>query len=138
LTYNSKLTVSVGLRTKLYDKRDDFNFPVVNFPFICINFLATPISQNLCFFFGNCSEFGNFVITFSSYRDSLDGGLLPCLRTSCDRHHDLVNRYGISVSQITTDWHGWLDIYFCDRILQIPYHVFILKLRFSSLRHMWP
>jgi len=22
------------LRTKLYDKRDDFNFPIVNFPFI--------------------------------------------------------------------------------------------------------
>ena len=24
------------LRTKLYDKRDDFNFPIVNFPFICM------------------------------------------------------------------------------------------------------
>ena len=24
------------LRTKLYDKRDDFNCPIVNFPFICI------------------------------------------------------------------------------------------------------
>ena len=23
------------LRTKLYDKRDAFNFPIVNFPFIC-------------------------------------------------------------------------------------------------------
>ena len=23
------------LRTKLYDKRDDFNIPIVNFPFIC-------------------------------------------------------------------------------------------------------
>ena len=23
------------LRTKLYDKRNDFNFPIVNFPFIC-------------------------------------------------------------------------------------------------------
>ena len=23
------------LRTKLYDKRDDFNFPIVSFPFIC-------------------------------------------------------------------------------------------------------
>ena len=26
------------LRTKLYDKRDDFNFPIVNFLFICRNF----------------------------------------------------------------------------------------------------
>ena len=25
------------LRTKLYDKRNDFNFPIVNFPFIYSN-----------------------------------------------------------------------------------------------------
>jgi hypothetical protein len=30
------------LRTKLYDKRDDFNFPIVNFPFICSNIPASP------------------------------------------------------------------------------------------------
>jgi hypothetical protein len=30
----------VGLRTKLYDKRDYFNFPIVNFPFICSNIPA--------------------------------------------------------------------------------------------------
>ena len=30
------------LRTKLYDKRDDFNFPIVNFPSICSNIPAAP------------------------------------------------------------------------------------------------
>jgi hypothetical protein len=30
------------LRTKLYDKRDDFNFPIVKFPFICTNIPAAP------------------------------------------------------------------------------------------------
>ena len=30
------------LRTKLYDKRDDFNLPIVNFPFTCSNIPATP------------------------------------------------------------------------------------------------
>ena len=30
------------LRTYLYDKRDDFNFPIVNFPFICSNIPAAP------------------------------------------------------------------------------------------------
>jgi hypothetical protein len=30
------------LRTKLYDKRDDFNFPIVKFPFICSNIPAAP------------------------------------------------------------------------------------------------
>jgi hypothetical protein len=35
--------VSEGLlRTKLYDKRDDFNFPIVNFPFIYSNIPAAP------------------------------------------------------------------------------------------------
>ena len=28
------------LRTKLYDKSDDFNFPIVNFPFICSKITA--------------------------------------------------------------------------------------------------
>jgi hypothetical protein len=43
---------SVGrLRTKLYEKRDDFNFPIVNFPSICSNISATPAyeeSLHLC------------------------------------------------------------------------------------------
>jgi len=30
------------LRTKLYDKRDDFKLPIVNFPFICNNIPAAP------------------------------------------------------------------------------------------------
>ena len=30
------------LRTKLYDKGNDFNFPIVNFPFICRNIPAAP------------------------------------------------------------------------------------------------
>jgi hypothetical protein len=34
---------SEGLyRAKLYDKRDNFNFPIVNFPFICSNISAAP------------------------------------------------------------------------------------------------
>jgi hypothetical protein len=30
------------LRTKLYDKRDNFNFPIVNIPLICSNIPAAP------------------------------------------------------------------------------------------------
>jgi hypothetical protein len=58
------------LRTKLYDKRNVFNFPIVNFPFICSNFPATPaygvyISQMIRYSRG-CG----------SYQDFLDRGLL--------------------------------------------------------------
>jgi len=57
-------------RTKLYDKRDDFNFPIVSFPFICSNIPAAPaygvyISQ-LIWYSTACS----------SYQDFLDRGLL--------------------------------------------------------------
>ena len=30
------------LKTKLYDKRDDFSFPIVNFPFLSSNIPAAP------------------------------------------------------------------------------------------------
>jgi hypothetical protein len=101
------------LRTNLYDKRDDLNFPIVNVPFICSNIPAA-------------SAYGVYIsqlIRYSrvcgSYPDILDNGLLltrkllnqtfllvklkSSLRKFYGRHHDLVDRYGISVSQMTTD-----------------------------------
>ena len=101
------------LRTKLYDKRDDFNFPIVNFPFLCSNIPAVP-------------AYGVFIsplIRYSracgSYQDFLDRELLLTrkllnqwfllvkLKSSLpkfySRDHYLVDRYGISVSQMTTD-----------------------------------
>jgi hypothetical protein len=35
------------LRTKLYDKRDDFNFPIVNFPFICSQIPAVALAYGV-------------------------------------------------------------------------------------------
>ena len=101
------------LRTKLYDKRDDFNFPIVNVPFICSNIPAAPaygvyISQKI-----------RYSRACGSYQDFLDRGLLltrkllnqgfllvklkSSLRKFYGRHHDLVDCYGIFVSQMTTD-----------------------------------
>jgi hypothetical protein len=37
-----KINSEGWLRWKLYDKRDDFNFPIVNFTFICSNIPAAP------------------------------------------------------------------------------------------------
>jgi len=33
------------LRTKLYFKRDDFNFSILNFPFMCSNMTAAPVYE---------------------------------------------------------------------------------------------
>jgi hypothetical protein len=99
--------------TKLYDKRDDFNFHIVNFPFICSNIPAAPAYGVYI------SQLIRYSRACSSYQDFLDRGLLlirkllnqrfllvklnSSLRKFCDRHHDLVDCYGISVSQMTTD-----------------------------------
>ena len=74
------------LKTKPYDKRDHFNFPIVNFPFICSNFPAEPI-------------YGVYIYISV---DAIFLGKFP------GRYHELVDRYGISVSQMTTDlFHLW-------------------------------
>ena len=58
------------LRTKLHDKRDHFNFPIVIFPFICSNIPAAPA----------CGVYISQMIRYSraccSYQDFLDRGLL--------------------------------------------------------------
>ena len=98
------------LRTKLYDKRDDFNFPIVNFPFICSNIPTAPAYGVYL------SQMIRYSRACGSYQDFLDRGLLLTrkllnqgfllvkLKSSLPkfygRHHDLVDRYGISVSQM--------------------------------------
>jgi hypothetical protein len=101
------------LRTKLYDKRDDFNFPIVNFPFICSNIPAVPAYGVYI------SQLIRYSTACGSYQDVLDRGLLlkrkllnqgfllvklkSSHRKFYGRHHDLVDRYGIPVSQLTMD-----------------------------------
>ena len=98
------------LRTKLYYKIDDFNFSIVNFPFICINIPAAS---------AYISELIQSPRACGSYKDFLDRGLLltkkllnqgfflvklkSSLRKFYSRHHHLVDRYGIFMSQMTTD-----------------------------------
>jgi hypothetical protein len=99
------------LRNELYDKRDDFNFPIVNSPFICSNIPAAPAYGVYI------SQLIGYSRTCGSYHDFLDSGLLltskllnqrflsvkSSLVKFYGRHHDLVNHYGIYVSQMTMD-----------------------------------
>ena len=53
------------LRTSLYDKRDDFNFHITNFPFLSSNIPSSPaygvfISQ-LIRYARTCSSYGCFI-----------------------------------------------------------------------------
>ena len=58
------------LRTKLYDKRYDFNFLIVNFPFICSNIPAAPAYGVYI------SQLIRYSRACGSYQDFLDRGQL--------------------------------------------------------------
>ena len=95
------------LKTKLYNKRDDFSFPIVNFPFLCSNIRAAPAYGVYI------SQLIRYSRAFISYHDFLDKRLLLTrkllhqefqmgkLKSSLRCHHELVDRYEITVSQIS-------------------------------------
>jgi hypothetical protein len=58
------------LKTKLYDKRDDFNFHIVNFLFICINIPSAPAYGVYI------SKLIRYSIACGSYQNFIDRGLL--------------------------------------------------------------
>ena len=97
---------------KPYDKSDDFNFPIVNFPFICSKITAASaygvyISQ-LIRYSRACGSYRWLLLT----RKLLNQGFLlvklkSSLRKFYIHHHDQVNRYGTSVSQMTTIYSTW-------------------------------
>ena len=101
------------VRTKLYDKGDDFNFPIVNIPFICSNIPAAPAYGVFI------SQLIRYSRACGSYQDFLDRGLLltrkllnqgfllvkSSLRKFYGRHHELVDRYGISQND-----HGYVPL----------------------------
>ena len=81
------------LRTKHYDKRDDFNFTIENFPFICsssflnwydISEIVIPIRMSLL-----TRKLMNQVFLLLMLKSSL--------RQSYGDHHNLFDRYGIYV-----------------------------------------
>jgi hypothetical protein len=58
------------LRTKLYAKRDDFNLPIVNFPFICSNI---PAASGYGLYISQLIQYSR---ACDSYQDIVDRGLL--------------------------------------------------------------
>jgi hypothetical protein len=80
LTYTSKLTGADRLGTKLSDKRDDFNFPIIYFSFMCINIPAAPAYGVYIAQLKRCSR------ACGSYQDFLDRGLLLTSKTLNQGH----------------------------------------------------
>ena len=98
------------LNIKLYDKRHDFILPIVNFPFLSSNIPYAPaygvyVSQLICYSRA-CGEYHDVLLDRASRlsrklqkQGYVAPRLLSLLKQFYERHHVLVDRYEISVSQ---------------------------------------
>jgi hypothetical protein len=101
------------LSTKIYDKRDDFNFKIINFPNMCRNIPASPaygvyISQLIRYAWAS-SNYSDFLKRHLYLRNRLlDQGyknirLIRSLKKFIFRYQDLVEIYSVSAETIIND-----------------------------------
>ena len=101
------------LSTKLYDKRDDFDFHIVNFPFLSSNIPSGP-SYGVCIsqlirYARCCSCYDDFRHRHEMVVERLvcQGYRYQCLRNSFKtfygKYQDLIVKYHRLVSDIVTD-----------------------------------
>ena len=101
------------LSTKIYDKRDDFNFKIINFPNMCSNIPASPaygvyISQ-LIRYARASSNYSDFLKRHLHLRNRLlDQGykkirLIRSLKKFIFRYQYLVEIYSVSAEKIISD-----------------------------------
>jgi hypothetical protein len=103
---NSRLT------TSLYDKRDDFGFAIVNFPFLC-NIPLSPaygvyISQLIryaraCFAFDGFSKRGKLLTKKLMLQGYNESRLKSSFRKLYGRYNDLVCDYKLSLAHMLND-----------------------------------
>jgi hypothetical protein len=98
------------LSTKIYDKRDDFNFKIINFPNMCSNIPASPaygvyISQ-LIRYARASNNYSDFLKRHLHLRNRLlDQGyekirLIRSLKKFIFRYQDLVEIYSVSAERL--------------------------------------
>ena len=106
------LLLSIGrdgqLRTSLYDRRDDFNFHITNFPFRRSNIPYSPtygvFISHLIRYARACSSYGCFILRAARLSCKLLGQgyvmerLKSFLRKFYGRYGDLIKRYEVSLS----------------------------------------
>ena len=106
------------LHTSIYDKCDDFNFHITNFPFLSSNFLTSPaygvFILQLIRYARAWSSYGCFILRATRLSNKLlEQGyvkerLKSSLRKFYGRYGDLIKQYEVSLSQMLNDIL-WLD-----------------------------
>ena len=101
------------LTTSLYDKRDDFDFAIVNFPFLCSNIPLSPaygvyISQLIryaraCFAYEDFSKRGKLLTKKLMLQGYNESRLKSSFRKFYGRYNDLVCDYKLSLAHMLND-----------------------------------
>ena len=111
------LLLSIGrdgqLHTSIYDKRDDFNFHITNFPFLSSNIPTSPaygvFILQLIRYARACSSHGCFILRATRFSNKLrkqgyaKERLKSSLRMFYGRYADLIKQYEVSLSQMLSD-----------------------------------
>ena len=129
------------LRTSLYDKRDDFNFHITNFPFLSSNIPSSPaygvFISRLIRYARSCSSYECFILRAARLSSKLLGQgyvmerLKSSLRKFYGRYGDLIKHYEVSLSQMLHDilghdriqWHPQLIRHYtiCEPITELDF-----------------
>ena len=116
------LLLSIGrdgqLHTSIYDKRDDFNFHITNFPFLSSNIPSSPVYgvfiSQLIRYARACSSYECFILRVRRLSNKLlkQGYLAARLKSSLrkfyGRYGDLIQQYEVSLSRMLNDIQQWL------------------------------
>ena len=112
------LLLSIGrdgqLHTSIYDKRDDFNFHITNFPFLSSNIPCSPVYgvfiSQLIRYARACSSYECFILRARRLSSKLlkQGYLVERLKSSFrkfyGRYGDLIQQYEVSLSRMLNDF----------------------------------
>ena len=101
------------LHTPIYDKQDDFNFHITNFPFLRSNILSSPaygvfISQLIRYAWA-CSSYECFILRAMRLSSKLlkQGCLVALFKSSFrkfyGRYGDLIQQYEVTLSRMLND-----------------------------------
>ena len=135
------LLLSIGrhgqLHTSIYDKRDDFNFHIANFPFLGSNI---PFSPACCVFISQliryaraCSSHECFILRARRLSSKLlkqgylVGRLKSLFRKFYGRNWDLIQQYQVSRSLTNVKW------YVDPRLVSVTYLPIRLSTNFHDL-----
>ena len=113
VNYVGFITQSLLASCCFYDKRDDFNFHITNFPFLSSNIPSSPaygvfISQ-LIRYARACSSYEYFILRARRLSSKLlkQGYLVERLKSSFrkfyGRYGDLIEQYGVTLSRMLND-----------------------------------